>query len=154
MSANRIKGILLAVFAVSCLFAVGAIAAPKANHHNGEQMLGGKVKGKGNGRHAFDKKGNYAVSLEMKNGKVAGMHVNHATKGEIAVKKYKTNKKMAMARSPFSMASLLLAQDTFLGTTYIGFAYTDEYGNEEIYWFPYDMILDGDTGAVEYVLAG
>jgi hypothetical protein len=24
-------------------------------------------------------------------------------------------------------------------------------GNEEIYWFPYDMILDGDTGAVKYV---
>jgi hypothetical protein len=24
-------------------------------------------------------------------------------------------------------------------------------GNEEIYWYPYDMILDGDTGAVEYV---
>lgn len=52
------------------------------------------------------------------------------------------------------MASLILAQDTFPGTTYIGSAYPDEYGNEDIYWFPYDMILDGDTGAVEYILAG
>jgi len=29
----------------------------------------------------------------------------------------------------------------------------DDFGNEEIYWFPYDMILDGDTGAVEYIPA-
>jgi hypothetical protein len=27
----------------------------------------------------------------------------------------------------------------------------DDYGDEQIYWYPYDMILDGDTGAVEYV---
>jgi hypothetical protein len=49
--------------------------------------------------------------------------------------------------------SYLLAQAQYLGTTYIGYAFVDEYGVEEIYWFPYDMILDGDTGAVEYVAA-
>jgi hypothetical protein len=38
-----------------------------------------------------------------------------------------------------------------MGTVYIGYAYTDEYGNEEIYWFPEEMIEDLDTGAVEYV---
>ncbi len=27
----------------------------------------------------------------------------------------------------------------------------DEYGDEAIYWFLYAMILDGDTGAIEYV---
>ena len=27
------------------------------------------------------------------------------------------------------------------------------YGDEVIYWFPYDMIYDGDTGAIEYIPA-
>ena len=34
---------------------------------------------------------------------------------------------------------------------YIGYAYYDDYGDEVIYWFPYEMILDGDTGAVDYI---
>ena len=32
-----------------------------------------------------------------------------------------------------------------------GYSFIDEYGDEQIYWFPYEMILDGDTGAIEYV---
>jgi hypothetical protein len=45
----------------------------------------------------------------------------------------------------------MLAQSQDLGMTYIGYAYTDEYGDEYIYWFPYEMIYDGDTGAIEYI---
>ena len=47
----------------------------------------------------------------------------------------------------------MTVQDTYLGTTYIGYSYYDDYGDEYVYWFPYDMILDGDTGAIEYVAA-
>jgi hypothetical protein len=43
--------------------------------------------------------------------------------------------------------------DQYVGTTYIGYSYVDEFGEEEIYWFPYDMILDPDTGAIDYVPA-
>jgi hypothetical protein len=32
-----------------------------------------------------------------------------------------------------------------------GYSYIDDDGNEEIYWFPEELILDGDTSAVEYV---
>ena len=38
-----------------------------------------------------------------------------------------------------------------MGTTWIGYAYIDDNGDEQIYWWPYEMIYDGDTGAVEYV---
>ena len=48
-------------------------------------------------------------------------------------------------------ASFQLAQAYSLGTTYIGYAYIDEDGYEEIYWYPYEMIYDGETGAVDYV---
>jgi hypothetical protein len=36
-------------------------------------------------------------------------------------------------------------QDEDMGTVYIGYSYVDENGEEEIYWFRYDMIVDGDT---------
>ena len=128
----------------------GAVAADKAKHHhqNGKQLIGEKIKT--NGNHVLNKKGEHTVSVDVKNGKIAAFHVKHAKKGDIPVKKYKTDKKMARADG-LQYASLLLVQAQSLGTVYIGYAYIDEYGNEEIYWFPYEMILDGDTGAVEYI---
>jgi len=128
-----------------------ALAAPKANHHNGQQLLGEKIKT--NGNHVIDKKGAYTTSVEVKGGKIAGLHVNHGKNGDVPVKKYKTNKKMAqVGQLRYQKAAFVLVQE-YLGTTYIGYSYIDEYGNEEIYWFPYDMILDGDTGAILYVPA-
>ena len=125
----------------------------KGKHHNGKDLLGDKIKT--NGHHVIDKNGDYTAAVDVQGGKIAGMKVNHATKGDIPVKKYKTTKKMAEAdglqRAGFQRAAFVQVQATYLGTTYIGYAYVDEYGTEEIYWYPYDMILDGDTGAVEYV---
>ncbi len=103
----------------------------------------------------LDKHGDFTATVEVKNGKVAGLHVR-GKKGDVPVKKYKTDKKMALAspqQGRLRLASFPLLQDQYVGTTYIGYAYIDEYGDEEIYWFPYDMILDGDTGAILYVPA-
>jgi len=56
--------------------------------------------------------------------------------------------------SRFVYASLRsAAQDEYLGREWIGYSYVDDYGYEEIYWFPYDVIYDGDTGAIEWVPA-
>jgi hypothetical protein len=70
----------------------------------------------------------------------------------VKVTKYKTDKDM-------SNASLLLdpggygvypAQSVVV-TLWIGYAYWDYYYDEEvIYWFPVDMVVDGDYGAVYY----
>lgn len=121
---------------------------PKGHHNNGQRLLGEKRKT--NGRHALHQKGDHAVSVEVKDGKVAAVHVKHAKKGEVPVKKYKTTKKMAH-REGLQYATYYPVQYQDLGTVYIGYAYIDDYGDEVIYWFPYDMILDGDTGAIEYV---
>ena len=120
----------------------------KASHHSGKDLLGDKIKT--NGRHVIHKKGDYTAAVDVQEGKIAGMKVTHATKGDIPVTKYKTTKKMAQADG-LKLAAFVPVQATYLGTAYIGYAYVDEFGNEEIYWYPYDMILDGDTGAVEYV---
>ena len=105
---------------------------------------------KADGKHVINKKGDHTVSVEVKNGKIAALHVKHAKKGDLPIKKYKTDKKMASAYG-LQYASMQLAQAQSLGTVWIGYAYYDDYGDEEIYWFPYEMILDGDTGAVDYV---
>ena len=70
--------------------------------------------------------------------------------GDVAVTKYKTSTKMASADG-YRQVVYLVAQAQDLGTVYIGYSYVDDYGDEQIYWFPYDMILDGDTGAIDYV---
>ena len=127
------------------------------NHHDGKQLVGEKVKQEGrhktNGTHQIHKNGEYTVHAEVKDGKIAKMHVKHSKKGDIAVKKYKTNKDMAKESGGFKTTAFIQTQAQYLGTTYIGYSYVDDFGNEEIYWFPYDMILDGDTGAVEYIPA-
>src|SRR5579863_3156408 len=136
------------------LLAIGnlafAVAAKKQNHHDGKRLIADKVKT--DGHHDIEKKGHYTASVESKGGKIAAFHVVHDTKGQIPVKKYKTHKKMVQATSShLTYAAFALPQDTDMGTVYIGYSYVDDDGNEEIYWVPEEMVLDGDTGAVEYI---
>jgi ribosomal protein L21 len=151
MNMKCIQRFSSAIVVILVMFALAnpAVAADKEDHHNGKELLGEKIKT--NGHHAIDKKGDYTTSVEVKDGRVAGVHVKHAKKGDVPVKKYKTNKNMAQAAG--HRFTSFLSQDQYLGTTWIGYAYVDDYGVETIYWFPYDMILDGDTGAIEYVPA-
>jgi uncharacterized protein YdeI (BOF family) len=128
----------------------GQQKAKKAKHENGKTLVGDKIKK--NGKQKFHEHGKNSAFVDVKDGKIAGVSVQNADAGNVPVTKYKTNKKMADASS-YGMvpASMQLAQ--YMGTTWIGYAYVDEYGEEVIYWFPYDMIYDGDTGAIDYVPA-
>jgi hypothetical protein len=124
--------------------------AKQHKHHNGKDLVGDKIKT--NGKHKFHVHGKHSAFVNVSNGKIAGVEVTHAEKGKVPVKKYKTNKKMADASTGgLQRTSFVLAQAQSLGSTWIGYAYIDDYGDEIIYWFEYEMILDGDTGAVEYV---
>ena len=124
--------------------------AKQHKHQNGKTLVGDKVKK--NGKHEFHKNGKHTAFVDVQDGKIRGVNVKHAEKGDVPVKKYKTNKKMAEASAGGVMpVNLILAQAQSLGTTWIGYAYIDEFGYEEIYWFPYEMIYDGDTGAIAYV---
>jgi hypothetical protein len=151
MSMNRVLAATVITFSLLAIGNVAfAVAAKKQNHHDGRRLVAAKLKT--DGHHDIDKKGHYSASVDSKGGKIAAFHVVHDTKGEIPVKKYKTNKKMVQATgSHLTYASFALPQDTDMGTVYIGYSYIDDDGNEEIYWFPAEEILDGDTGAVEYV---
>jgi hypothetical protein len=151
MNRNRVLAAIVITFS---LFAMGnaafAAMAKKQNHHDGKRLVAAKIKT--DGHHDIDRKGHYAASVESKGGKIAAFHVVHDTKGDIPVKKYKTHKKMVQVTGAhLTYAMFALPQDTDLGTVEIGYSYIDDDGNEEIYWFPAEEILDGDTGAVEYV---
>jgi hypothetical protein len=124
--------------------------AKQHKHQNGKNLVGDKIKK--NGKHEFHKNGKHTAFVDVQDGKIKGVNVKHADKGDVPVKKYKTNKNMASASSGGVMpVSLVLVQAQSLGTTWIGYSYIDDWGDEVIYWFPYEMIYDGDTGAVEYV---
>jgi len=122
----------------------------KAKHENGKNMVGEKIKQ--NGKHKFHEHGKHTAYVDVKDGKIMAVNVKHAEKGDVPVKKYKTNKQMASAAtSGIQPVSLMLTQ--YIGTTWIGYAYIDDWGEEVIYWFPYDMIYDPYTDAVEYIPA-
>jgi major membrane immunogen (membrane-anchored lipoprotein) len=145
---------LPAVVALLALCVAGntaiAAAAKAQHHHDAKQLVGGKLKQ--DGHHDIDHKGKYTTSVEVKGGKIAAVNVTHAEKGNIAVKKYKTHRKMAQNTDGHLMyASFQLAQMQDMGEEYIGYSYVDDNGNEEIYWFPVEVVYDGDTGATEYV---
>ena len=126
-----------------------ASKAKKHKHLSGKEMVGDKIKKDGN--HKIHDNGKFSASVTASKGKISGVKVKHADKGDVPVTKYKTTKKMAQGpTNGIYLASLAFAQDEYLGTVWIGYAYYDDYGYEVIYWFPYDMILDGDTGAIEY----
>ena len=149
---NRLPRHSVAIALVVFLFAATTMfAVPKAkhhNHHDGKQMVGEKIKSDGN--QEIHRKGKYHTTAEVRGGKIAGIHVKHEEKGDIPVTKYKTHQKMALVGGEAKYASFLFQMQD-MGTVYIGYSYVDDNGEAETYWFPYDMIVDGDTGAVEYV---
>jgi hypothetical protein len=151
MNMNRILGAIVILCGVLAIGNVAfAVAAKKQAHHDGGKLVATKLKT--DGHHDIDKKGHYTSSVESKGGKIADFHVVHDTKGNIPVKKYKTNKKMVASStgSHLVYASFALRQED-MGTVEIGYSYIDDDGNEQIYWFPAEEILDPYTGAVEYV---
>ena len=116
-------------------------------HKNGKALLGDRIKK--NGKHKLEQHGKHAAYANVKDGKITGVTVEHSEKGPVPVTKYKTTKKMAAADG-IQPVALHLAQQS-MGSTWIGYAYIDEWGDEVIYWYEYEMIYDGDTGAVDYV---
>jgi hypothetical protein len=124
----------------------GAAKAKKAKNVSGKSLLGDKIKR--NGRHKLEDHGKFSAEAEVTNGKVAGIKVKHAEKGDVAVTKYKSAKQMAMVRPPVN--GVLLAQYSTVETIWIGYAFVDDFGYERIYWFPAEMVIDGDQGAVWY----
>ena len=144
----------------SVLALVGSIAfvgtaSAKHNHNSGPQLLGGRLNA--DGTHEIHKVGEHTVSVDIQNKKVAGVSVTHRSRGNVAVKKYKTTRKMAQGNeidAPVKMNGSLIRpagyQVAQSAVVYIGYSFFDGV-DEYIYWFPAEMVVDPFTGAVDYV---
>src|SRR3569832_2129227 len=84
----------------------------KGHHHNGKDLVGAKIKT--NGHHVLEAKGDVTASVDVKDGKIAGLQAKHAKKGDLPVKKYKTNKQMAQTVPLDGIARSQTVQDQFL----------------------------------------
>jgi hypothetical protein len=129
----------------------GRLSKGKQQHtdYSGKALLGDKIRK--NGPHKLHDHGKYIASVSVFNGKITGLHVEHADSGAVPVTIYKTTTNMARgATSSVQFASYLVALSQNIGTMWIGYGYLDEWGDEFVYWFPYDMNDAGDAGAIEY----
>ncbi|MEO7762492.1 MAG: hypothetical protein ABIS68_11355, partial [Casimicrobiaceae bacterium] len=80
---NPTRRILLSgMVAAGLLAAAGPVLAKKIqDHHSGKDLLGEKIKK--NGKHVLEKKGKHTATVDVKDGKIAGMTVQHDTKGNV-----------------------------------------------------------------------
>lgn len=146
-------GRIVAAASLALVFLVAsAIAAPpkvkKHVHNDGHSLSSAALKQ--DGMHQINKKGKHTVTAETKNGKIKALHVKHDTKGDVAVKKYRKKGGAKPASTGMSDEADQF-QQTDMGTVWVAYAYVDDDGNEEYYWYPAEEIYDADTGAVDYV---
>jgi predicted DNA-binding WGR domain protein len=139
----------------SVAFAGSAFA--KHNHHDGAKLLGGRLGT--DGKHEIHKFGEHTVHVHVQNKKVLRVTATHRTKGEVPVKKYNTSKKMVQGDGYIHVAAdvdghMVQPVDFRVAQTIVsvGYSVVDPVtGDEEIYWYPAEMVVDPVTGAVDYI---
>ena len=142
--------------AMACsLMLVGAgVAFAKGSHKHqaGLQLLGSKINT--DGKHEIHKVAGHTVHAHVSNKKIAKVTVT-GPKGDVAVKKYKSSKKMASLGGSTHHFVIKVSSDEIaqVDSGYIGYAFTDPVtGDTYIYWYPADVVLD-PSGAEVYVSA-
>ena len=138
-----------AAAALIAVFGLVASASAEHQHQAGHLMLGDKIHK--DGKHELHKVGEHTVHVHVANGKITNLTVTHRTKGNVAVKKFKTSKKVVQGN-----ASTLVAQSNGrlevhlvaagnekvaqVTSVYYGYAFFD--GTDWIiYWFPADYVV-------------
>lgn len=143
-----LKYVAAAAIALAGAFALVATASAKHQHHAAHLLLGEKINR--DGKHELHRHGEHTVHVHVANRKISDLTVTHRTKGDVAVKKFKTSKKVVenltsrrLVESKghrqvhFVAGSDDVAQVT---TVYYGYAYFDG-ADYVIYWFPADYVV-------------
>lgn len=84
--------VLATAVTLAGLFGLVASASAKHQHHPAHTLLGNKIQK--DGKHELHKVGEHTVHAHVANRKVVNVTVTHRTKGNVAVKKFKTSKKV------------------------------------------------------------
>ena len=115
------------------------VLAKEKHHHNGNALLGAKIKQ--NGKHKIHTAGKADVFAEVSNGKVVGV-----TAAGMQVKKVKTKQKLAETTPGLILANMKVAQTDVY---YYGYWVYDPVA-DYYYWFTTDVVIV-DTTWVDYV---
>lgn len=127
----------------------GAFAKGSHKHHSAIELLGSNINK--DGKHEIHKVAGHTVYAHVSNKKIAKVTVT-GPKGEVAVKKYKSSKKMASLGSSHEFIVKISTNEIAqVASDYIGYAFTDPVtGDTYIYWYPADVVLD-PSGTEIYV---
>jgi hypothetical protein len=117
-----------------------ALAKKQKKHQNGRALLGDKIKQ--NGKHKLPKAGKVDVTVEVKNGKVAGLTATHPSKGNLQVRKVKSRQKLAETAPGVILAGMKLAQAS---DWYYGYWFVDDEEDDWYYWFTAEDVIVDDT---------
>jgi len=149
--------VLATAIVLGGVFGLIGNASAKHQHQAGHVLLGNKLHT--DGKHELHKHGEHTIHVHVVKGKVTNLTVTHRTKGNVAVRKFKTSKKVVQdegstrvgeanwQRHVHFVAAIgtEVAQAT---TVYYGYAFFD--GTDwVIYWFPADYVVV-DASWVEY----
>lgn len=147
---KNVKVWQLVVLVGSLVFAGAAVAKGGHKHHDGHQLLGSKINT--DGKHELHKAGGHTVYAHVTKKKIAKVTVT-GPKGEVAVKKYRSSKKLAAlggAAHQF-IVKVSTAEVAQASGDYIGYAFVDPVtGDTYIYWFSAGDVLD-PSGAEVYM---
>jgi hypothetical protein len=157
---------MVRTFAVAVAAALVAViglvgyASAKHQHHAGHLLLGDKhLK---DGKHELHRHGEHTIHVHVTNRKITNLTVTHRTKGNVAVKKFKTTQQVVQEKASTKIVDandqrqvhFVAAgndQVTQVTTVYYGYAFFD--GTDWIiYWFPADYVVV-DASWVEYTEA-
>jgi hypothetical protein len=141
----------MTAMACSLMLVSAGVAFAKGSHKHqaGLQLLGSKINT--DGKHEIHKVAGHTVHAHVSNKKIAKVTVT-GPKGDVAVKKYKSSKKMASLGSSHEFIVKISTNEIAQAASdYIGYAFTDPVtGDTYIYWYPADVVLD-PSGADIYV---
>jgi hypothetical protein len=145
-----LKYVAAAAVALAGAFAFVATASAKHQHHAAHLLLGEKINR--DGKHELHRNGEHTVHVHVANRKITNLTVTHRTKGNVAVKKFKTTKKVVEnltsrrlveskgQRQVHFVAGSSSDAVAQVATVYYGYAYFD--GTDYvIYWFPADYVV-------------
>jgi hypothetical protein len=149
---KRFMPVMAALICGIAITAAGsALAKGNHKHHSGAQLLGSKLNT--DGKHELHKAAGHTVHAHVANKKLTKIGVT-GPKGEVAVKKYRSSKKMADLSQPGRgvVVNVSMNETAQVSSDYVGYAFTDPVtGDTYIYWFPADVVYDPLTGAEVYV---
>src|SRR5262245_36036467 len=97
------RAVLGLIASAGTLSASRSVLAKEKHHHNGNALLGAKIKQ--NGKHKIHTAGKADVLAEVNNGKVVGVSATG-----MQVRKVKSRQKLAETRPELILASIQLAQ--------------------------------------------